>query len=85
MTYQSPTVIIYGPQGCGKTRNAEQLRQAFGLERVIELDDGDTQAIPSHGALVLTNRDDATSMRAPWPCRRMSFDQAMSHAGMVPA
>lgn len=85
MTDKNPTVIIYGPQGCGKTRNAEQLRQAFGLERVIELEDSPSNRIPDRGALVLTNRDDATSMPAPWPCRRMSFDQAMAHAGIVPA
>lgn len=30
------TVIIYGPQGCGKSRAAERIRQHFGLERILD-------------------------------------------------
>jgi len=30
------SIVIYGPQGCGKTRHAERLRQFYKLERVIE-------------------------------------------------
>lgn len=33
------TVIVHGPQGCGKTLNAEALRKRFGCTRVIELDE----------------------------------------------
>lgn len=32
------SVIVYGPQGCGKTKNAEALRTLFKCDRVI--DDG---------------------------------------------
>lgn len=52
------TVIVYGPQGCGKTRNADKMRRAFGLDTVID----DWQPgregqpkIPKTGALVLTH------------------------------
>ncbi len=31
--------IIYGPQGCGKTRNAKALMEHFGLKHLI--DDGE--------------------------------------------
>lgn len=30
------SVIIYGPQGCGKTRNAQALAQHFGLTNIID-------------------------------------------------
>lgn len=29
------SVIVYGPQGCGKTRYAERIREHFGLERIV--------------------------------------------------
>ena len=29
-------VIIYGPQGCGKTRNKEALRKAVGCDEVVD-------------------------------------------------
>lgn len=32
-------VIVYGPQGCGKTLRAEEMRQHFMLDRVVELDE----------------------------------------------
>lgn len=32
------SIIIYGPQGCGKIRNAEKLRKIFGMSEVV--DDG---------------------------------------------
>lgn len=35
----APTVIVHGPQGCGKTRNAQALRQHFGCTAVR--DEGD--------------------------------------------
>jgi hypothetical protein len=32
----TPTVLVHGPAGCGKTRNAEAIRQHFGCEGVID-------------------------------------------------
>lgn len=32
-------IVIYGPQGCGKTRNAEAIKQYFGADFVIDSDD----------------------------------------------
>lgn len=48
-----PTVIVYGPAGCGKTRNSAKLKELFGLNKVIDGWTGST-AIPRLGALVLT-------------------------------
>lgn len=31
-----PSVIVYGPQGCGKSLNAEKLRRAFGCDHVVD-------------------------------------------------
>lgn len=53
-----PGVVITGPQGCGKSRNAELLRRYYALGRV--LDDGRWSAgdpIP-RDTLVLTHEDD---------------------------
>lgn len=33
------SVIVYGPQGCGKSLNAQQLMRHFNLKRVIEADE----------------------------------------------
>lgn len=60
---QNPTnpcgVVIYGPQACGKTRNAAALARHFGLTRVLDGDHGyeglwePGQPAPA-GCLVLT-------------------------------
>ena len=50
------TVIVHGPAGCGKTRNAEKLMRHFGMNRIV--DDWTPSALcPIRGALVLTNSD----------------------------
>lgn len=70
------SVIIYGPQGCGKTRNAEALAKHFGLNHII--DDGEDEngnswhpgdPVPDD-TLVLTN--------APGIDGAISFDEAMA-------
>lgn len=48
------SVIIYGPKGSGKTQHAEQLRQHFGMERIVDDWDG-SRPYPSYDCLVLTN------------------------------
>ena len=44
-------VIVYGPQGCGKTLAAEQLMRKFGCESLLDEWDGSTQIPPGHLAL----------------------------------
>jgi len=46
------TVIIFGPAGCGKTRNAKALQRFYGCNAIVdEWEDGDPV---SPGALHLT-------------------------------
>ncbi|MCW2065097.1 UNVERIFIED_ORG: hypothetical protein M2420_000416 [Stenotrophomonas maltophilia] len=56
----SRSVVIYGPQRCGKTANAQELREHFGLQEVLDDWDGHT-AYPLHDTLVLTNNADAVA------------------------
>ena len=48
-----PTIIVFGPHGCGKTRNAEALRAAFGCASIV--DDWEPVSTLTQGALHLTN------------------------------
>lgn len=48
------TVIVHGPQGCGKTRNAERLMRHFGMTRIVD-DWTPADPAPASGALVLTS------------------------------
>lgn len=48
------SVIVYGPQGSGKSRHAEKLRQHFGMDRIID-DWNGSDPFPRDGALLLTN------------------------------
>lgn len=69
------TVIVYGPQGCGKTRNADKLRRAFGLDSVItDAKPGDNP--PGTGALVLTNSPDV-HLIADGSIAAIDYDSAM--------
>ncbi len=54
----SRSIVIYGPQRCGKTTNAQELREHFGMKDVLDDWDGHS-AYPLHDTLVLTNNADA--------------------------
>lgn len=56
----SRSVVIYGPQRCGKTANAQELREHFGLQSVIEDWDGHS-SYPLQDTLVLTENPDAVA------------------------
>lgn len=54
---KKPSIVVYGPMGCGKTRNAERLKKAFGLSIIV--DDwqfGFSKNWSREGALLLTNQ-----------------------------
>lgn len=51
---RTSSVVIYGPQGCGKTMHAEALREHFELDQVVDEWDGQSR-FPHTGALVLTH------------------------------
>ena len=74
----SNIVVVHGPQGCGKTRNAQVLAAHFGCCRAEE-DWNGADPLPA-GTLALT------SARRITPPRRalvISFDAAMVEAGLV--
>ncbi len=70
------SVVIYGPQRCGKTSNAQELRTHFGLREVLDDWDGHT-AYPLEDTLVLTNNPDAVAhhssrgLHSRWARRKM--------------
>lgn len=71
-----PSVVVYGPQGCGKTRNADALRQHFGLEHVRDLDPL-IGVRPAHGTLFLTDLDLDDLIEGGEARRACAFEVAM--------
>lgn len=49
-------VVVYGPQGCGKSLCAQQLLRHFGLRHLVD-DWMPGDGIPPAGSLVLTHAD----------------------------
>ncbi|HYE39912.1 MAG TPA: hypothetical protein VEB23_08270 [Ramlibacter sp.] len=78
------SIVIYGPQGCGKTLNGDKLARYFGLQRVVDdgLDLGGHVRVPASGALVLTNDPEELRRRAPAGVRFIAFAQACRMAGI---
>lgn len=65
------SVIVYGPQGCGKTTNAHALAKHFGLHKIV--DDGRQLLTEPTGSLYLTNDRPLLA----YGCRVISFHDAM--------
>lgn len=69
-------VVIYGPEGCGKSRNAAALARHYGKSVIV--DDWQPHAgnrVPAN-ALVLTNA-------SPAPHGAIEFSAAMRAAGLT--
>lgn len=65
------SVVVYGPQGCGKTLSAKVLQSIYGLDVVV--DDWDGAEAIGDGVLVLTNALPPYTANASW----VSFSEAM--------
>lgn len=76
------SVIVHGPQGCGKTTNAEAIREALGLSAVVD-DWKRGQPFPVDGALILTNDDGIFHTVHRQVFRVLSFDDAMAETGVT--
>lgn len=50
------SVIVYGPQGCGKTRWADRIAKNFGLDVIV--DDWGCSVFSPHCTLYLTNNEE---------------------------
>ncbi|MFD2755697.1 hypothetical protein [Comamonas terrae] len=73
--HTNSSIVVYGPQGCGKATNTNRLLQHFGLDKVYDADCApltSAQQLPRHGTLIL-----ATEAPPRCPVRCMSYDQAM--------
>lgn len=73
--HTNSSIVVYGPQGCGKATNTKRLLQHFGLDKVYDADCApltSAQQLPRHGTLIL-----ATEAPPRCPVRCMSYDQAM--------
>lgn len=66
--------LVHGPEGCGKTRNAQAIADALGLTQIVD-DWQPGQPVPLTKALVLTNDP---GPHHPFTRRVLTFDQAMS-------
>ena len=71
------SLIVYGPAGCGKTRNARRLAKHFGLKRVVDEWDRRRDGVVKN-ALMLTIEAPPASV----VCRVLSFDEAMAQASL---
>lgn len=71
------TVIIHGPQGCGKTTHAKALAAHFGCSYIVDNWNGEWP-VPE-GALVLSNINSLQDRPGV-----MDFDTAMRAAGLRP-
>ncbi|PPT94925.1 hypothetical protein XaraCFBP7407_13020 [Xanthomonas arboricola pv. arracaciae] len=54
------SIVVHGLMGSGKTVNADAIRQAYDLKRVVELDErlqrkGNDWQLAQHDVLMLTN------------------------------
>lgn len=74
------TVVVHGPQGCGKTIYAEALAAHFGCSNVADEWDG-TDPLPN-GTLALTS---APRIALPRSATVIHFDVAMAEAGLLSA
>ena len=68
------TIIVFGPPGCGKTRNAEMLRQHFRCREIVDGWDGDSPLPPDSLALTVVD-----CLRSG--VRTIAFADAMKQAG----
>lgn len=69
------SMIIYGPAGCGKTRNADRLMEHFGLTRIHDEGVRPIRDIDAYGTLYLMQTPPPLGKRNGARCR--SFAQAM--------
>lgn len=74
------SLIVHGPQGCGKTRHAQALAAHFGCSQIVDGWNGTDSLPPS--ALALTS---AEHMAMPPRAMVLAFKVAAAFAGLVDA
>jgi len=78
------SVVLYGPQGCGKTRNGAAIAKALGLKAVVEFDEVSRDNVPAaRGALYLTNKSKAQlRMLEQMGFKLMPYHEGATRAGV---
>jgi adenylate kinase family enzyme len=83
------SVVVYGPQGCGKTQHADRLQKHFGLHSVHEdFESLQRSSIQATGTLYISNTDPLESEEGlrivqSHGLRVWSFRDAMRDAGVA--
>lgn len=82
--FSSSSVVVFGPQGCGKTRHAEHIARKLGLHRIVEVDQGPYPLDwDGDGVLYLTNRSEEAARRIfPPEAILVHFDQVAISVGL---
>ncbi|QWN06994.1 hypothetical protein [Xanthomonas citri] len=80
------SVILLGPQGSGKSLNADALCQRLGLQEVIELDEMlftfRADRLESSGQLILTcDEQQARTWSVRWGLRLIRVEEARAQLG----
>lgn len=76
------SIIVHGPQGCGKSRNAELLRRYFKMHRVVDDAENvypcerDLPRFKAGSTLYLTNQEQPEHLRGAR--RVVSYEAAIS-------
>lgn len=76
------SVVVYGPQACGKTRNAKALAEHFGLSTIV--DDWNGEPFPSVDMLVLSNNRGAVDSLTAVKCYAFADAMALMSSGVRP-
>lgn len=81
-------IIIYGKEGCGKTRNAEYFARAYSKTKIVEADDHSVDGVKfiQHGTMHCAGLDADTLYLTRTPYAKIkapgalviSFDTALS-------
>lgn len=76
------SLVIVGPQGCGKTRFAQALAKHYGLDRIVESERFSREYLAKAptGTLFLAQAQPELTDLDPW--RVIAFDDAMHAAGL---
>jgi len=77
----SNTVLIHGPQGCGKTRNAQALAEHFGCSKVV--DDWNGRDPIARRKMSAAGCEDWKARALPTARRVMPFARAMRESGLA--
>jgi|AZIG01.1.fsa_nt_gi hypothetical protein len=72
-------LILYAPQGAGKTRHAEALRKHYGCVRVV--DDWKVGDLAGEGDLMLTNDESVLTAAVRRRVDVVTLEQALAEMG----